>query len=143
AVCTFQVTYTGSASAYIGLGMATTGTSLYDGTSAGLNFQIADGSSTAYTTSGVLNTNSASNPLLVSATPDAGSGTGGDKTYTFTVNFGLPTAAGNAYQGKATTLTMTVYAVQSNNNGYATTNGQSGGTACTAGSQCTGITSWS
>jgi predicted ribosomally synthesized peptide with SipW-like signal peptide len=143
AACTFQVTYTGSGAAWIGLGTATSGTALYDGTSSGLNFQISDGASTSYTTSGVLNTNSSSSPLLVSATPDAGSGTGGDKTYTFTVNYGLPTAAGNAYQGKSTTLTLTVYAVQSNNNGYATTNGLSGGTACTAGSQCSGITGWS
>jgi predicted ribosomally synthesized peptide with SipW-like signal peptide len=138
AVCTFQVSYSGTASAYIGLGMADTTTStsnLYDGSASGLNFEIADGSTTSYTTSGALKANSASSPLLVSATPDAGSGLGGHKTYTFTVNYALPTGAGNTYQGMNTSLTLTVYAVQANNNGSAS--------ACSAGAQCPGITSWS
>ena len=70
--------------------------------------------------------------MLVSKTPDAGS----DNTvYTFTVNYALPTLAANTYQNTNTSLTLTVYAVQSGNNGSAT--------ACTVGTQCVGITSWS
>jgi len=49
AACTFTVTYSGSAPAYIGLGMVASGTNLYDGTANGLQFQVSDGGAN-YTT---------------------------------------------------------------------------------------------
>jgi hypothetical protein len=128
--CTFSVNYSGSLGAFIGLGLVAsplpTG-GLYDGTATGLQFQISDGTH-SYTTGGAINTNSSTSPLYVStdATP---------ASHTFTVNYGLPLGATNAYQGLSTTLTITVYAVQDSNNGSAA--------ACTAGTACAGITSWS
>ena len=127
AACTFTVTYSGNVPAYIGLGLATSGTNLYDGTATGLQFQISDGSA-SYTTSGAINTNTASDPLYVSTDSP------GASAHTFTVNYALPLSAGNTYQNKSTTLTLTVYAVQSGNNGTG---------VCTAGSQCAHVTSWS
>lgn len=136
AACTFAVTYTGSAPAWLGLSTTdttTSSTNLYAGTAGtGLQLQISDGSNTNYTTTGVINANTASSPMLVSKTADAG----GDSTvYTFTVNYALPSSANNTYQAANTKLTLTVYAVQAGNNGSTT--------ACTAGTQCVGVTSWS
>lgn len=122
--CSFSVTYSGNLPAYIGLGAATTGTGLYDGTGNGLQFQISD-NHTSYTNSGAINTNSASSPLYVAA--DAGNDS---VTYTFTVNYALPRISPSTYRGLNTTLTLTVYAVQSGGNGLSS--------ACTAGSQCSG-----
>jgi hypothetical protein len=47
---------------------------------------------------------------------------------TITVDYGLPTAANNAYEGASTTITLTVHAVQANNNSTVA--------ACTNGQQC-------
>ncbi|HEV3309820.1 MAG TPA: hypothetical protein VG815_04830 [Chloroflexota bacterium] len=55
-------------------------------------------------------------------------------TGTITVDYGLPTAANNAYQNAATTITLTVHAVQANNNASVA--------ACTNSHQCTSG-SWS
>jgi len=133
APCTFSVNYVGTVGAYIGLGLVTAGTGLYDGTGSGLQFQVTDVPAAAYSPGGVINTNSAASPLYVSNDP---SGTTG---HTFTVNYALPRSSPNSYQGKSTTLTMTVYAVQDSNNGTAAT--------CVAGSQCAsaanGIWNWS
>src|SRR5579872_4156133 len=129
APCTYTVTYTGNVPAYIGLGLATSGTGLYDGSSNGLQFQVSDGTNN-YTASGVLNTNSPSDPLFVSKdNPGAGA-------HTFTVNYALPLGSPNSYQGKNTTVTLTVYAVLAGNNGSG---------SCTAGVQCStsGVASWS
>jgi len=124
ATCTFQVQYGGSAPAFIGLKLSVGGTGLYDGSVTGLQFQVSDGSA-SYTTGGALN--STSQELYVGT--DSGS-----TTHTFTVNYALPTNAGNAYQGKNTTLTLEVDAVQAGNNGTAS--------GCTAGSVCNSITAW-
>ncbi len=125
AACTFTVTYSGNVDAYIGLGLSASG-ALYDGTANGLQFQVSDGT-TNYTTSGVINTNTSSDPLFVSKDSSGA-------THTFTVDYALPLSADNTYQNKSTTLTLTVYAVQAGNNG----------TGCsTAGQQCATVTSWS
>jgi len=137
ASCEFKVTYTGSVPAFIGIKLTSGGTGLYSSSdSNSLRFEISDGAH-SYTTSGNLN---ADGTILYVAT-DAGGVSGG--TYDFTVDYGLPTAADNTYQDLTASLDMTVYAVQSGNNGYATTDGTSGGTACTVGQTCAGITSWS
>ena len=49
-------------------------------------------------------------------------------TGTVTVDYGLPSAANNAYEGATSTVTLTVHAVQANNNSTVA--------ACTAGQQC-------
>ena len=128
APCTFSVKYAGNLPAYIGVDVAVTGTSLYDGTATGLQLQLSDGT-TSYTTTGALNGTS---NLLVSTTPDAGSS---NTTHTLTLNYALPTAAGNSYQGLASTLTFTIHAVQSGNNNFV------GG--CTAGHTCGTAANWS
>jgi predicted ribosomally synthesized peptide with SipW-like signal peptide len=136
AACTFAVKYTGTLPAWLGVSFTTGGTGLYDGLGmGGLQYQITSDGGTTYTTAGgALNPNSSSNPLLVSTTPDAG---GSSTLHTITVNYALPTtgANSNSYQGLTATLSITVSAVQSANNGDAS--------ACTAGSRCAGITSWS
>jgi hypothetical protein len=130
AACTFTVKYTGSVPADIGLAL-TPGGSLYDATSHGLQYQIKDDLGDSFTSGGVIN-GSAGDKLWVAK--DAGNGVGGDHTYTITVNYGLPTATGNTYQNLNATLDMTLYAVQSGNNGDPT--------AQTAGSPSSGI-NWS
>ena len=128
APCTFAVTYTGSAPAYIGVDIAVGGTSLYDTTANGLQLQISDGT-TSYTTSGALNGTS---NLLVSTTPDAGSS---NTVHTLTVNYALPSGSPNTYQNLNTTLTLTIHSVQSGNNNFVG--------LCTAGHSCGAAANWS
>jgi hypothetical protein len=139
--CTFQVTYTGTLGAFVGLVATTGGTGLWTGTAlstppatngatAGLQIAITDGNSTSYTTTAdVLNDSGGAvgDPLYV------GDEAGG-AVNTFTVNYLLPLETANALQGKTLTLTFTLYAVQDSNNG----------TGCaTKGVQCGTITAWS
>ena len=128
APCTFSVKYAGNLPAYIGVDVAVTGTSLYDGTATGLQLQLSDGTTT-YTNGGALNGNT---DLLVSTTPDSGSSS---TTHTLTLNYALPTLAGNSYQGLASTITFTIHAVQSGNNNFV------GG--CSAGHTCGTAANWS
>ena len=130
ASCTFTVQYTGSVPADIGLTLTPGGT-LYDGTANGLQYQITDDLGASFSTGGVINGTSG-DKLWVAK--DAGNGVGGDHTYTITVDYGLPTATGNAYQNLNATLDMTLYAVQAGNNGDPT--------AQVAGQPSSGI-SWS
>jgi predicted ribosomally synthesized peptide with SipW-like signal peptide len=126
AACTFDVDYIGTVPAYLAVDLSTTGTNLYDGTATGLQFQIADNNGGSYATAGVLN---GGNNLFVDQ--DAA----GTTHHTITVNYALPTTAGNSYQGLNTTLHMTVHAVQAGNNGTSA--------GCTAGAVCSGISTWS
>ena len=114
--CEFKVAYTGSAPAWIGIKLTNTGTGLYDGTANGLQYTISDGTN-SYTTSGVLNN---AGTILYVASDPGGLGAG---TYDFTVSYSLPLGSPNTYQGLNSTLGMTVYAVQSANNGSAGTPG--------------------
>jgi hypothetical protein len=126
ASCTFSVNYTGNVPGFVAVDLAASGTGLYDATANGLQFQIKDNNGGSYATGGVLNGGS---NLFVSSDP------AGTTLHTFTVDYALPTASPNSYQGKNTTLTLTVHAVQAGNNGSAS--------GCTAGHVCAGITAWS
>jgi|SRR5579862_208467 len=131
--CEFQVTYTGSAPAYIGLSSSESGT-----LATALKWEVAQSATDnaqpgAFASGGVINTNSALDPLYVAT--DAG----GDNTvYTFWVDYALPRSV-TSQSLTAATLNLTVYAVQSGNNGTAAD--------CVVGSQCdtlsTGIPNWS
>jgi hypothetical protein len=135
--CTYNVKYTGSASAWLAVDVAVGNgsTVLYDGTATGLQLYLKDGS-TSYvngTTFAQQGGGSASLPagttpnLLVSTSP-AATGT----AVNFSLDYALPTAAGNGYQGGSTTVTLTFHAVQSGNN--ALPGGCAAGQQCNAGS---------
>jgi hypothetical protein len=138
AQCTYNVTYTGSAGAYLAVDVAVSngGTALYDGSANGLQLYLADGHSTSYLTgtsfkqqggtSASLPVGSTSN-LLVSTAP-ATNGT----AVNFSLDYALPSSAGNTYQGGSTTVTLTFHAVQSGNN--ALPSGCAAGQQCNAGS---------
>jgi hypothetical protein len=126
--CTFTVTYTGTLGAFIGVSTTVTGTLYATGNAKSLRFKITDTASTSYTTTGNINTNSSS-PLYVNDT------LAGTHQHKFTVNYELPATATNLFQGKTTTLTLTVHAVQDSNNG----------TGCTTakGAECATVSHWS
>ena len=131
APCTFSVKYAGNLPAYIGVDVAvssTTTTPLYDASPTGLQLELSDGT-TSYTASGALNGTA---DLLVSTTPD---GASSNTTHTLTLNYALPTASGNQYQGAESTLTFTIHAVQSGNNNFVGT--------CSAGHTCGSAANWS
>jgi predicted ribosomally synthesized peptide with SipW-like signal peptide len=157
AQCKLQVTYGGTVPANLGLDVAVTGTAgspvqayapgntgltptaapgLYDGTSNGLQVELTDSIDyTSYWSGTTVNGGafagpaSSINDLLVAKAALNGT------SVTFTVDYALPTAANNAYQSAASTITLTAHAVQSGNNGD--TN------LCTLGHTCAGITGWS
>jgi predicted ribosomally synthesized peptide with SipW-like signal peptide len=131
--CAFTVTLTTTGRAYLGLSTTIGGTGLY--APGGLRFQITDTTTSSYTASGTINTNTATDPLYVGTFSSSGN-------HTFTVNFSLPvTVATATFQGKTTTVTLTVHAVVSGQ--HATTTGLTGGPPCTPGVQCAGLTRWS
>ena len=146
--CTYNVKYSGSANAWLGVDIAVAngGTSLYDGTATGLQLYLNDASSTNYVTSTAptagstyRNTSNAATSLptgttsnLLVSTSAATTGT----TVHLSLDYALPIASGNGYQGGSATVTLTFHAVQSGNNTPA------GGTCNNAGEQCTSI-SWS
>ena len=148
ASCTYNVKYTGSANAWLGVDVAVANgsTALYDGTATGLQLYLSDGTHTYLTStaptagttykqqggaSASLPTGTTLN-LLVSTSP-ATTGT----TVNFTLDYALSAASGNGYQGGNTTVTLTFHAVQSGNNALP------GG--CAAGQQCNagGSFAWS
>lgn len=132
--CTANATYTGNVSAFIGLTTSTTG-ALFTGEGtddSGINalqVTITDNNTATYADNGA---------NLYVGTDGAAAA-----TRTFTVAWTLPSGADNSYQNKTATVTLTVEAVQSAHNGYATTNGLPGGPACAAGPVCAGIGAWS
>lgn len=160
--CTDTVTYTGSAPAYLGVDLAIASTAagngpaaytgagatpaddctpgsaggLYDGSACGLQVKVTDSNATTFMSGTTWNGTAASgvspsvSDLLVNTTPD-NAGT----SVTFTVAYSLPVGAPNAYQNAGSSITLSVHAVQSGNNGSAS--------ACTAGDTCAGITGWS
>ena len=71
--------------------------------------------------------------LLLDTNPFTSGPTGGD---TITVSYTLPLAANNAYQAAGTTITLTVHAVQANNNPLPAT-------CNTVGQQCASGFGWS
>ena len=143
--CTYNMKYTGSATAYLAVdvAVANTGTALYDGTNTGLQLYLKDGTSTYLTstapTAGTTFTaqggTSASLPigttanLLVSTTPAAT-----NTAVSFTLNYAVPIATGNTYQGGSATVTLTFHAVQAANNPVTG--------ACLGGQQCNGTSTF-
>jgi Camelysin metallo-endopeptidase len=135
--CTYNVKYTGSASAWLAVDVAVSNgsTVLYDGTASGLQLYLKDGSNSYVngTTFAQQGGGSASLPagttsnLLVSTSP-AANGT----AVNFSLDYALAAAAGNGYQGGSTTVTLTFHAVQSGNN--APPSGCAAGQQCNAGS---------
>ena len=119
--------------AYLGLSVTVVGTAgatapgLYNGTSGtGLKLKVSDTASVTFTLAGLTSATSSTSNLFVSTSPIP-SGT----SIKFSVNFALPRAMTNKYQGAKTTLKLKVGAVQSGNNHPST------GTCTTAGKQCT------
>jgi hypothetical protein len=161
AACKYEVQYTGNVNAYLALDLSITGAAgtpivpytqttapaanpgLYDGTANGLQFTISDGtvsymSGTTYKNQATgaatnldLITGTASiADLLVTSTPIT---TGATKH--LTVNYTLPTSAGNGYNLATSTLVMRIHAVQADNNALP------GG--CVAGNVCASGMNWS
>jgi hypothetical protein len=144
--CTYNMKYTGTATAWLAVDVAVSnGTPvLYDGTATGLQLYLKDGTPTTYLTSTAptagttftaqggtatsLPTGTTAN-LLVSTTP-ATTGT----AVSFTLNYAVPIATGNAYQGGSATVTLTFHAVQAGNNPLPG--------ACVAGQQCNATTTF-
>jgi len=138
--CTYNVKYTGSVGAYLAVDVTVANgtTSLYDGTATGLQLYLVDATPTTYVTSTAPTAGTtyqqqggtaASLPvgttanLLVSTTPATAS-----QAVSFSLDYALPSASGNTYQGGSTTVTLTFHAVQSGNNPLPG--------ACAAGQQC-------
>ena len=138
--CTYNVKYTGSASAWLAVDVAVTNgsTSLYDGTATGLQMYLKDANSATYLTStaptaGTTFKNQAgtatslpttgAQDLLVSTTAATTNG-----AVSFSLDYAVPIASGNTYQGGSATVTLTFHAVQSANNPLPT--------GCAAGQQC-------
>jgi len=122
--CRFDVKYTGSVSAYLGLDVAVTSpnvatNALYDQTASGLQLLIKDGTPVTYVNgtsyidaSGAAQplTSSASNLLVSTGTVSNGT------TKSFRLDYLLPSTAGNTYQGGDAKIVLTFHAVQAANN---------------------------
>jgi hypothetical protein len=140
AVCKYQVKYTGNVKAFMAVDLGITGSGgtpsvtygstaptaaqgLYDGTATGLQVTISDGTTTYM--NGVQYTSQAGTPatltptggavsisdLLVNTTPITT-----NATTDITVNYTLPTTAGNAYNLATSSIVLTIHAVQADNN---------------------------
>jgi spore coat-associated protein N len=138
--CTYNVKYTGSVSAWLAVDVTigNGSTALYDGTATGLQLYMKDGTPTTYLTSTAptagttftkqggtvqsLPTGATSN-LLVSTTAATT-----NTAVNFTLDYAVPVASGNSYQGGSATVTLTFHAVQSSNNALPA--------GCAAGQQC-------
>jgi hypothetical protein len=144
--CTYSMKYTGTATAWLAVDVAVTNgtTSLYDGTATGLQLYLKDGTPTTYLTSTAptagttfaaqggaatsLPAGTTAN-LLVSTIPAAT-----NTSVLFTLNYAVPIATGNTYQGGSATVTLTFHAVQAGNNPLPG--------ACVAGQQCNATTTF-
>jgi len=138
--CTYNVKYTGSASAWLAVDVAVSNgsTALYDSTATGLQLYLKDGSSTYLTstapTAGTTYKTAAGTAtslpaagianLLVSTTAATT-----NTAASFSLDYALPIASGNTYQSGSATITLTFHAVQSANNPLPAT-------CTTAGTQC-------
>lgn len=137
--CTYNVKYTGSADAYLAVdfALANGATSLYTGTSSGLQIVMKDGAhtyvdNTTYATvGGTSATFAAGTPvtnLLINDTPAST-----NTLVSFTIDYSLPIGAPNALQAGSASVILTFHAVQAAN--------QSLG-SCVAGRQCNTL-NWS
>jgi len=143
--CTYNVEYTGSATAWLAVDMTVSnGTpALFSSDSAtGIQFQLKDGTPTTYVSSSATNTGGTGDTTYKAegGTTTALSATGvsdllvsttaatNDSVVDFSLDYGLPLDSGNAYQSGSVTVTLTFHAVQSNNNPLPAD--------CAAGQQC-------
>ena len=132
--CKYNVKYTGSANAYLAVDVAVSNgsTTLYDGSATGLQLYLKDGSSTSYLNGTSYTKQGGSSATLPSgSTPNLLVSTAPASTNTavnFSLDYLLPSSAGNGYQGGNSTVTLTFHAVQSGNNSLPGT--------CVAGQQC-------
>jgi hypothetical protein len=141
--CEYDIVYTGNVNAFLGLDVVVTGTDgtpvvaygqttvpsaahgLYDGTANGLQLTISDGtntyvSGTSYNTQVLIPTpttlsidgagEAAVSKLLMNTVAVTNAA-----TKHLTVNYTLPTGAGNAYNAAYSTVQLTVHAVQFDN----------------------------
>jgi hypothetical protein len=138
--CTYNVKYTGSASAWLAVDVAVTNgsTSLYDGTATGLQLYMKDASSTYLTsTAPTAGTTYKTAGGTATALPAAGitdllvstTAATTNTAASFSLDYAVPIASGNTYQGGSATVTLTFHAVQSGNNPLPAT-------CTTAGAQC-------
>jgi hypothetical protein len=144
--CTYSMKYTGTATAWLAVDVAVSNgtTSLYDGTNNGLQLYLKDGTPTTYLTStaptagttfiaqggAVTSLPAGTTPNLLVSTVPAAAGT----SALFTLNYAVPIATGNTYQGGSATVTLTFHAVQAGNNPLPG--------ACVAGQQCNATTTF-
>jgi hypothetical protein len=139
--CTYNVKYTGTASAWLAVDVAVSNgtTPLYDGTATGLQLYFKDATPSTYLTStaptaGTTFKTAAGTAtslpitgaldLLVSTTAATT-----NSAVSFSLDYAVPILSGNTYQGGSATVTLTFHAVQSANNPLP-------GTCTTAGNQC-------
>lgn len=138
--CEFNVEYTGSGSAWLGLDVSVSNgtTALYSGTAQGLQLKVKSGSVTfvngttyADEATGAATTLNAGTPVehMLFSTTAATTNT----AIPVTVDYMLPLASPNSFQGGSMTITLTVRAVQASNQPIG---------SCVAGRPCTAIT-WS
>ncbi len=139
--CTYNVKYTGSVSAWLAVDVAVSNgsTALYDGTATGLQLYLKDGSANSYLTSTAptAGTTYKTSGGTATSLPAAGitdllvntTAATTNTAVAFSLDYALPIASGNTYQGGSATVTLTFHAVQSGNNPLPT--------ACTTiGQQC-------
>jgi hypothetical protein len=138
--CTYNVKYTGSANAWLAVDVTVSNgsTPLYDGTATGLQLYLKAGTTTFLTstaptagTTYAAQGGTATSLPAGSTTPNLLISTTAATTNTavsFTLDYAVPIASGNTYQGGSAMVTLTFHAVQSGNNALPT--------ACAAGQQC-------
>jgi hypothetical protein len=139
--CTYNVKYTGSASAWLAVDVAVSNgsTSLYDGTATGLQLYLKDAAPATYLTSTAPTAGTTfktaagtSTTLPVTGALDLLVSTTAATTnsaVSFSLDYAVPIVSGNTYQGGSATVTLTFHAVQSGNNPLPLT-------CTTAGAQC-------
>lgn len=136
--CTFNVEYTGSLPAYLGVdvNLLNGATALYTGATEGLQMAIAADGVPVMTGTSFKNQAGVSTPVVAGSTVDnillSTTPVNTGEKVTFTVDYLLPLAAPNALQGGSSSVELTFHAVQSANQT----------TSCVAGRQCTTIV-WS
>ncbi len=138
--CTYNVEYTGSASAWLAVDVTITNgsTELYDGTATGLQLYLK-GANTSYLTSAAPASGTTYQTAAGTATslPAAGiqdllvstTAAATNTAASFALDYALPIASGNIYQGGSATVTLTFHAVMAGTSSLP-------GTCTSAGNQC-------
>lgn len=136
--CTFNVEYTGSLPAYLGVdvNLLNGATALYTGTTSGLQMSIAAGSVSVIDGTTFSNSSGVATPVVAGTSVDnillSTSPVNTGETISFTIDYLLPLSAPNSLQAGTASVQLVFHAVQSANQT----------TSCVAGRQCTSIV-WS